>query len=359
MKQFHKWLALPGAAAVLCLQLALGAAAAEPPMFRDVEPTSPWYDGVVFAVEHGISQGTGEDTFSPDAPITTRQWAVMLCRTYGQGYEQALDAPFGEAELSQAYREGWLDMDAMLRPDTGMCRSAVYASAFAAEDVPVYPYEFYDGGVPLTTAENYIRVGWENGLCGEAAEPLELVTRGEAVQLLYQIYENGLQTEVPDVVETWNVHNPDEADLGPYLREIQKVPESILDEYIQRGWSFHVDSRAVDALGDELGMSCTGFTNYQQKKICAKVPTCVVHEFGHFYHQTLGFPAEVDHLYRQEAEPASKVLGEYSAENSHEYFAEFFEYWTDWNGDKMRMKALEEAAPETYAYFLTLEELGA
>ena len=58
------------------------------------------------------------------------------------------------------------------------------------------------------------------------------------------------------------------------------------------------------------------------------------------------------------AEPASKVLGEYSAENSHEYFAEFFEYWTDWNGDKMRMKALEEAAPETYAYFLTLEELG-
>ena len=106
-------------------------------------------------------------------------------------------------------------------------------------------------------------------------------------------------------------------------------------------------------------MSCTGFTNYQQKKICAKVSACVVHEFGHFYHQTLGFPAEVDHLYRQEAEPASKVLGEYSAENSHEYFAEFFEYWTDWNGDKMRMKALEEAAPETYAYFLTLEELGA
>lgn len=36
MKQLHKWLALPGAAAVLCLQLALGAAAAEPPMFRDV-----------------------------------------------------------------------------------------------------------------------------------------------------------------------------------------------------------------------------------------------------------------------------------------------------------------------------------
>ena len=167
MKQFHKWLALPGAAAVLCLQLVLGAAAAEPLLFRDVDSTSPWYDGVVFAVEHGISQGTGEDTFSPDAPITIQQWAVMLCRAYGLDVETLPDTPFGEAELSQAYREGWLDMDAMLRPDTGMCRSAVYASAFAAEDVPVYPYEFYEDGVPLTTAENYIRVGWENGLCGE------------------------------------------------------------------------------------------------------------------------------------------------------------------------------------------------
>ena len=171
--------------------------------------------------------------------------------------------------------------------------------------------------------------------------------------------KTGGRMTVPEIVEAWNVHNADEADLGPYLREIQKVPGSILDEYIQSGWSFHVDNRAVDALGDELGISCAGLTSYQRKMICAKIPTCVVHEFGHFYHQTLGFPVEVDHLYRQEAEPASKVLGEYAAENSHEYFAEFFEYWTDWNGDEMRMKALEETAPETYAYFLTLEELGA
>ena len=357
MKQLHKWLALPGVAAVLCLQMALGAAAAGPLTFRDVNSNSPWHDGIVFAVEHGISQGTGEDTFSPDEPVTTRQWAVMLCRAYGLDVEVFPNTSFGEAELSQAYREGWLDMDAMLRPDTGMCRSAVYASAFAAENVPVYPYEFYEGGVPLTAAENYIRVGWENGLCSETAEPLELMTRGEAVQLLYLIHENGLQTEVPDVVETWNVHNTDEADLGPYLREIQKVPEPILDEYIQRGWSFHVDSQEVDALGDELGMSCAGLTSYQRKMICAKIPTCVVHEFGHFYHHTLGFPREIDELYTEEAEAASAVLGDYAATNSREYFGEFFEYWVDWEGDTMRLDALEEAAPETYAYFRTLEEL--
>ena len=53
------------------------------------------------------------------------------------------------------------------------------------------------------------------------------------------------------------------------------------------------------------------------------------------------------------------MLGEYSAESSPEYYAAFFEYWTDWTGDEMCMKTLEETAPETYAYFLTLEDLGA
>lgn len=62
-------------------------------------------------------------------------------------------------------------------------------------------------------------------------------------------------------------------------------------------------------------------------------------------------------LYAEEAEAASAVLGDYASTNSREYFAEFFEYWIDWAGDTMRLGALEKAAPETYAYFRTLEEL--
>ena len=57
--------------------------------------------------------------------------------------------------------------------------------------------------------------------------------------------------------------------------------------------------------------------------------------------------------------PAGALSYTIDAPGNPDYFAEFFEYWTDWNGDEMRMDALEDAAPETYAYFLTLEELGA
>lgn len=60
-------------------------------------------------------------------------------------------------------------------------------------------------------------------------------------------------------------------------------------------------------------------------------------------------------FYEKEAEAASAVLGDYAATNSHEYFAEFFDRWVSWQGKDVRMEALEKAAPETFAYFLTLE----
>ena len=37
-----------------------------------------------YLAEHKITQGTGNGCFSPDAPVTTSQWAVMLCRAYHQ-----------------------------------------------------------------------------------------------------------------------------------------------------------------------------------------------------------------------------------------------------------------------------------
>ena len=51
--------------------------------FRDVDDASPWYDGIAYAVEHGITVGTGENCFSPEKEITVRQWAVMICRALG------------------------------------------------------------------------------------------------------------------------------------------------------------------------------------------------------------------------------------------------------------------------------------
>ncbi len=50
--------------------------------FSDVKPFS-WYSGAIAVVtKHGIAQGTGEKTFSPDLPITREEIASMLMRAY-------------------------------------------------------------------------------------------------------------------------------------------------------------------------------------------------------------------------------------------------------------------------------------
>ena len=55
------------------LLLASPVSAAEPETaFDDVEPTAYYAEAVAWAVENGITSGTSDTTFSPDAPCT---WA--------------------------------------------------------------------------------------------------------------------------------------------------------------------------------------------------------------------------------------------------------------------------------------------
>ena len=81
----------------------------------------------VYLAEHGITAGTGEGRYSPDAPITVRQWAVMLCRAYDKSEALASKGEFGAACLTEAYSSGWLSAEALTAPDTQMCRGAFFS----------------------------------------------------------------------------------------------------------------------------------------------------------------------------------------------------------------------------------------
>ena len=61
--------ALCFAAIVFAFQLGISAMAAEAG-YTDVSRDSPWYEGIEYVTEQGISNGTGANSFSPDAPIT-------------------------------------------------------------------------------------------------------------------------------------------------------------------------------------------------------------------------------------------------------------------------------------------------
>ena len=82
MKMIVRRTALAVCTLVLALILPTAASAACAG-FDDVPETADCYESVMYLAEHKITQGTGNGCFSPDAPVTTSQWSVMLCRAYG------------------------------------------------------------------------------------------------------------------------------------------------------------------------------------------------------------------------------------------------------------------------------------
>ena len=76
--------------------------------FSDVPETAPYHDSVVYLSERQIVTGTGVGQFSPDAPITVRQWAVMLCRAYGVQMKGNGWMEQSQSGVDAAYGNGWL-----------------------------------------------------------------------------------------------------------------------------------------------------------------------------------------------------------------------------------------------------------
>ena len=338
---------------VLCMSLSMTAFAAEAPSFQDVPIDSPWYEGVTYAAENGITSGTGNGCFTPDQHITARQWAVMLCRAYGKEVEPITDRPFGTAEMNLAYKEGWLDIGAMVDPDSAMCRRYTYESIFRIERIPVFSSELYASDEH--SAENrYIRAAKENDLCEDTDGELDLITRGEAVHIIYLMQTRDIHVETPSLAKMVNLVNADKAfNLNVYLEEIHKIPEAILYEFQADGWSYRIDSEYVDDFGDRNNAEYAGCCSYMNKSIYVKFYYATIHEFGHYYHRIID-TSDFDEIYEMEAEAARDVLGDYATTNDKEYFAEVFDYWINWSDNSGKMNALKEAAPETYEFFRNL-----
>ena len=61
-----------------------------PELYTDVNPNAYYAPYINWATRHGITSGTGVGTFSPDAPITREQMAVLMVRfasCYGYAFE--------------------------------------------------------------------------------------------------------------------------------------------------------------------------------------------------------------------------------------------------------------------------------
>ena len=162
----------------LCTAMFLSLQMAELPAsaagrFSDVPAGSPFYESVTYLAECGITAGTGGHSFSPERPITVREWAALLFRAF-DGSTLSCDSPKERSELSiqRCYQNGWLGVSAAISPDGTLCRGELLLSAFHAAGLPVYNASLYgyEGG-RMSPQENAVRIGKELGLCPEAAAP--------------------------------------------------------------------------------------------------------------------------------------------------------------------------------------------
>lgn len=343
-------------AIMMVLQMGVSASAASPDsFFTDVPPDSPWYNGISFAAEQGITNGTGNNCFSPDAPITVRQWSVMLCRAYGEEEALVKDADsFGDFCTTQAYWNGWIPMEAVTKPDDNICRGALYKSAFSVLDLPIYNYELYPGGVYLYDVENCVRIASELGICPEGTSATELVTRGEAADLIFKMMSNEYVVTAPSVVDEFPIENPSDVNLNPYIQELMRVPEPIMTSFRNHGWKYSVDFESLAEISRQYGTTCIGACDYATKHIFVSEASSTLHEFGHYLDYSLGCISRSSTFYSEEAQASGAFLRDYALTSPAEYFADYFVYWFNYHDVDWRVEQMKELTPKTYAYFTDL-----
>ena len=197
-------------AVLLCLWLC-AAFAVTATAFDDVLPGSAFYDAVNWAVENGITNGTGENTFSPKETCTIPQILTFLYR-----YSGSLPAPgnvfSGDVPEKSPYWEAtnWafqngiesghrVDGKLYIGYTVPCTRSSAVIYLWRLSGRPTgyeeYAKQFKDIQTSVDTPELNERiqaVGWAvymsitNGTSSDSFSPDAVCTRGQIVTFLYR-----------------------------------------------------------------------------------------------------------------------------------------------------------------------------
>lgn len=349
--------------AVLCLvaivivfQFGITAMAAENG-YTDVAPDSPWLEGIEYVTDQGISYGTSSTTFSPDALITVRQWSVMLCRAYEQTEALEKDkSDFGTYCSTQAYWNNWITMEGVTDPDQNMCRGAIYRSAFSVLDLPIYNYELYPDGYFLYDTENCVRIASELGICEAGKSGTELVTRGEAADLLYKMLTQEFTVEEPPIISNYPIVNESGVNLSRFLTELESVPQPVMEMFKDRGWKYAIDFDYISDFSQLFGSAVIGVCDSGDRCIYVSDATATLHEFGHFLDYTQGWYSRRSTLFAEESAAADAFLRDYAMTDHFEYYAEYFVYFLSNQDNPDRLAKMQELTPKTYEHFTSLAE---
>ena len=80
----------------------------ELPSFKDVKTNAYYCDPVLWAVENGITKGTGKKSFSPEEVCSRAQIVSFLWRAAGSPEPKSNNCPFGDVDKSEYYYDAVL-----------------------------------------------------------------------------------------------------------------------------------------------------------------------------------------------------------------------------------------------------------
>ena len=184
-----------------------GAAPAVPDsvrFFLDISPDDYFYDAVVWAVENGVTTGTGANTFSPHRPCTRGEIVTLLWRSLGldELSSRSTYDPFVDVDPEDYFCDAvlWAAENGIttgtsadhFSPDKACTRAEVvtflWRSHFPTELVmdgtgfsDVHAWDYY--WIPVNWA---VKEGITTGTGGDAFSPDMVCTRAQVVTFLYR-----------------------------------------------------------------------------------------------------------------------------------------------------------------------------
>ena len=169
--------------------------------FRDVKASDYFYDAVQWAVEKGITEGTSANTFSPNASCTRAQMVTFLWRAAGSPAPKSASNPFRDVRSTDYYYNAvlWAVENGItsgtgadtFSPTATVTRGQTVTFLYRAAGSPavggnagfsdVNANDYYNSAVAWA-AQNGITGGTGNGKFSPKAD----CTRGQIVTLLYR-----------------------------------------------------------------------------------------------------------------------------------------------------------------------------
>ena len=171
--------------------------------FRDVSASAYYYDAVLWALNHTppVTDGTAPDRFSPDAPCTRAQAVTFLWRAFGCPAPKAGASRFADVRAGKYYHDAVLwateqgitngTGETTFSPDAPCTRAQIVTFLWRAEDSPAaggsIPFRDVPANAYYAAAVRWaVANGVTNGTSSTAFSPNTPCTRAQIVTFLYR-----------------------------------------------------------------------------------------------------------------------------------------------------------------------------